>query len=144
MSSRDDILDDESIDVARYVFRSETSGTVSFIKRVSLFYLLLSQCSVILPHTGVLQGLSSKLVPMFVQERLTNVWYANPKSFIFSMMLLLLFLYRSYPVPSQQESLLAMRSIGIQTTSRGTSRFIPTAEVGSSASTKNTGLFLLD
>lgn len=129
MPQHDQIVRECNSDVVHYVFRSHNSGLWSSLRRMSIFYLLAAQSTVLLPTTSRLTVILTLLVPRLVRQVLADFWLTNPKTFAFAFAALLLFLYRSYPVLSQEESILAMRSLGIQTTSRGTSRFIPTENV---------------
>lgn len=122
---------DGRLDVARYIVenRSSFSSAVGTLKRTIMTYAILAQLSVMLPMTGSLQTTARHLVPTRLSKVLDDLWQRDPKCAAFAVLLLALLLYRSYPVKSQTESFLVMRSLGVQTTSRGTSRFIPTEEV---------------
>lgn len=117
--------------VARYAFRGRSSGTLSILKRLCMLYVIFAQLSVLstLSSYSYVSQLSRHLFPRRLSAALVELRTTDPKCFAFGLMLLLLLLYRSYPVASQEDSLLVMRSLGVQTTSRGTSRFIPKDEI---------------
>lgn len=124
-------VSDIAAHVSRFAFRRKSSGWLSVSKRLCMAYCILAQLSVVVPKSGYLTLLSDYLVPLQISVVLGDLSRTNPKLFSFALMLLCLLLYRCYPVPAHEESLLVMRSLGVQTTSGGTSRFIPKNEVGS-------------
>lgn len=119
--------------VSHFTFRRRTSGMSSIIQRLFMAYCIIAQLSVIVPIPDNLKTLLSYPIPMRVSALLFDLWAKDPKIFVFSLTLLSLFLYWQYPLPAQEESLLVIRSLGVQTTSGGTSRFIPKNEVNSLA-----------
>lgn len=122
---------DGRCDVARYVCeaRSSVAGTLAALRRFALTYFILAQLSVVLPLTGILKVVAGHVFPDRLDVVLLQFWQRDPKCVTFAVVMSTYLLYRSYPVTSQSESFLVMRSLGVQTTSRGTSRFIPTEEV---------------
>lgn len=119
-----------SAHVARFVFRRESSGLLAALRRLIMGYLIAAQISVMMPIPRSISTIVSYAVPTFLSKFLQELWTLNPKCFVFVLAVLSLLLYRCYPIPSQEESLLVMRSLGVQTTSRGGSRFIPKDDVG--------------
>lgn len=124
-----DEVSDGSAHVARFVFRRETSGLLGAMRRLIMGYIIASQLSVMMQIPASISSIVNFVVPSFLATRMQDLWMMNPKCFVFVLASLSFLLYRCYPIPSQEESLLVMRSLGVQTTSRGSSRFIPKDEV---------------
>lgn len=115
--------------VSHFTFRRRSSGLSSLLQRFFMAYCILAQLSILVSMSETLQILATYLIPSKISLLLTELWIKNPKIFSFSLMFLCLLLYRCYPLPAHEESLLVIRSLGVQTTSGGTSRFIPKNEV---------------
>lgn len=118
-----------SADVTRYVSRTPVTLRTRFRPLIQCIMAsaIVAQVSVVWPQLHTYLG--HYIVPPRVVVTLQALYARDPKCFVFVLMLLCFCVHRSFPAPSNEEVLLVMRSLGVQTTSRGTSRFIPIDEI---------------
>lgn len=116
-------------EVSRYVSRRPSTiwTRLSPLMRYSMYFAVFVQlCALWSP---LYSSLGRYIIPQRTIELVGRFSAQDPKCYAFILLLLCYLIYRCYPIMSDEETLLVMRSIGVQTTTRGTSRFMPIDDI---------------